>query len=236
MTDVALRLPPRERGPNARRGRGIDGRAVEPVEPDERRADDRRRRELHEPRSWSDVADAALDRCEELLVGRSEDAPAQDDVEIEPPEPQAPDQGRPHRYELGGKPIDDRPRDRIAVGRGREHDGTQLADAALTEAAVVHRLRHRGGPREAEVRRDEALQRRSRPTPVASADGGAQTLHSDARRSAPVARDVADGRKPGRPSVGCDRGSIAPLAADENDAPATVRARAQRAEAVVHDL
>ena len=134
-------VPRSERVADPALHRGVGGPAREPVEPDQRRAGDRRLDEPDEARARDRPIHAGGEPRMEAGVIGPEDPTGEDDLWLGPDEPGPPGQGGRHRRELVREPIDDRARDGIAPRRRREHGRRQLADPRLVEAARVVRMR-----------------------------------------------------------------------------------------------
>ena len=114
--------------------------------------------------------------------------------------------------------------------------GASLPHAGVSapSSALVQRAGHVCRPAQTEERGHGPLERRARPAAVLRPNRGAECRHPEARATAPVPGDVADGREADLATVGRDRGGVDALAADQPDAPRPRRTGAQRPDRVVH--
>src|ERR687888_1238787 len=207
---------------------------AELVEPEQRRADDRRRPRLADSQDRRDLAQLRLDGVREPSVGRLEEAAAEEELrrlllELEPLERDVRESGH-----LGGYAGDDLGGHGVVVGL-REDDRRKLGDPAQRDLLAVDRLRERGRGLEAEVRGHRLLERRLRPAAVLAARGRGHRRQADVVAAAPVPGDRAERGEAGVPPVRRDADAVDPGPADDGDAPAALGSRAQDCEGVVAD-
>src|SRR5581483_8761824 len=212
-------------------------RAVGPerVERAQRGADDRRRVDHDQRVRHVDALEALVDRREQQLVPRLQQAAAENDVRRlrhrRDPLERDPYEGD----DLAGEPANDALRDDVARGLG-EHDRRELDEAALRDGAGVDGLGKLERRRDAEVLGDELLEGRLRPAPVLRPGRGPDGGEPDVLSPAPVAGDLAERGEAGLPAVRAEAEAVDPRAAHDRDAPAAVGARPQHGKGVVRDL
>src|SRR4029079_16806104 len=77
---------------------------------------------------------------------------------------------------------------------------------------------------------------RVRAAPVLASRGGCDCREADVVPASPVPRDRTEGGKARMPAVRVDADAVDPGAADDRDAPAPLRTRAEHCEGVVPDM
>src|SRR6266545_1486407 len=186
------------------------------VEAEQRGADDRRRSGRANRRGRRLLAQARVDRRQEVPVDVLEDSTAE--------------------QHLDGLFRQVEPRQRHA--RERDHLGRELLHdlAPLPDSSSVDRLREVARRRQAEVGRNSAFEARARTAPVLAPRRGRDGGQAQVVASAPVARDRTERGKAGVPAVGCDADAVDPGTARDRDAPAALRAGTQNREGVVPDV
>ena len=170
-------------------------------------------------------------------VARPEHAAGRDDVRVATSQVEPADHGAGHRHDLIGEAVDDRARRRVAGHRRRRTRPATARRSATRSIRPVYIAACQRG------RRAQARNGPGRPARAASADRG-RRVPGPPRPARPSRRRC---RRPShrRSSPSASRRTLTPVRgdarrvdarpADDDDAPAPVRAGAQRAERVVED-
>ena len=208
---------------------------AELVEPEQRRAHDRRRRGHAHARTLRRRAPASIAPSRRPSPARNSPPPSSTSTAA-PPSSSRSIAARTSATHLGARAARRSP---AATGVGRGRRRTRAA-AARRSAAAATRPRwiasaSSPGVAEPEVRRHGALERGPRPAAVLAARRRRQRGEPDVVAAAPVAGDRAERGEAHVAAVGADADAVDARAAHDRDAPAALGAGAQDRERVVAD-
>ena len=210
----------------------------QPIEPEQRRAGDRRRRQRGraEPPGRCPPRRSRI-RSREPGLPRAEHAAAQDDVRVAAREVEPPDHRAGHRDDLVGEAVDDRAaRRRRRPSAAANTTGDSSPMRRSRDAARVHRRRQRGRRRAGRNAPGRSRSSRVRgPRPSRARTAAARPSQPTSVPPPQSPEMLAERVQPDGAAIRRDAGGVHALAADDDDAPAPVGARAQGPERVVEE-